>query len=108
MLQKVMDLFNIMLFGEYLLVTLIFVIIMVKIYLTVLKRIGEGKSYKAYVAVAFVIYALVIGFLIYTIVVYGFLSVTVTSAVMYAIMFYPMKKFTGWLEQKGISIIGVK
>lgn len=108
MLQNLVSLFNLRLFGQYLLVSLVFTVIMVKLYLASLKRIEDNTSFKPLVAVAIIMYALLIGFMIYTIVVYGFLSVTVTSAVMYAIMFYPMKKLTGWLEQKGISIIGVK
>ena len=104
MLQKVMDLFNIVLFGEYLFVSLVFTVIMVKLYFTTLRRIVEGKSYKMYIAIAITIYALVIGFMIHTIVAYGFLSTTVTSVVMYAVMYYPMKKFTKWIEEKGTEI----
>ena len=104
MLQKVMDLFSLELFGMYLVVTDIFTIIMVKLYLTTLRRISEGKSYRIFVVFGLIMYSVVIGFLVYTLLIYGFVSTTVTSMVMYIILYYPMKKFTNWIEQKGTEI----
>lgn len=105
MLQKVMDLFNIVLFGEYLVVSIVFSIVMIKLYLCTLKRINDNKSYKIFIGCGVLVYAIMIAFLIYTIVHYGYLSVTVTSVAMYIVMYYPMKKITTWVENKVESII---